>query len=116
MASEAANYREVWSSCSGGLQSFEGPCGMRLDPAHSTVGRDADSSELELERQLDRARSADLIERVKSAIRAAGPQTVGQGLRRAAEQRACQDCSRIGEVGVVQDVEELGPETKPHLL
>src|SRR5258708_2656874 len=73
-------------------------------------------SELKLECQLDRARSADLIERVETTISAAGAQTVRQGLRRAPEQGAGQDVGGIAEVWVVQDVEELGPETKPHLL
>ena len=47
---------------------------------------------------------------------AAGPQAVRERLRRTAEQGAGQDAIRIAEVGVVQDVEELGSETKPHLL
>ena len=37
-------------------------------------------SELKLERQLDRPRSADLVERVETAIRAAGPEAVRQSL------------------------------------
>jgi hypothetical protein len=37
-------------------------------------------------------------------------------LRRAAEQRAGQGVIGIAEVGVVQDVEELAPETKPDFL
>jgi hypothetical protein len=39
-----------------------------------------------LERQLDGARSADLVERVEAAIGAAGPKGVRQGPRRTAEQ------------------------------
>src|SRR5262245_18200754 len=73
-------------------------------------------SELKLERRLDRARSADLIDRVETAARPAGPQTVRQRLCRAAEQRAGQAVVGIAEVGVVEDVEELASETKSHLL
>ena len=61
-------------------------------------------SELKLQRQLDRAWSADLVERIESAIRLAGPQAVRQRLRRAAEQGIGQ-VGWIAEVGVVQDVE-----------
>src|SRR5216683_550750 len=48
----------------------------------------------------------------ETTISAAGAQTVRQGLRRAPEQGAGQDVGGIAEVWVVQDVEELGPETK----
>src|SRR5690242_19809017 len=71
-------------------------------------------SELKLERQLDRARSADLVERVETAILATGPEAARQGLRRAAEQRAGQVAVGISEVRVVQDVEEFSPKTKPN--
>src|ERR1700674_4391560 len=88
-------------------------CGCRLktDPG-STLA----CSELKLQRQLDRARPANLVERVKPAIRATGPQAVRQRLRRAAEQGAGQAVGGGAEVRVVQDVEELGSETKPHLF
>jgi len=46
------------------------------------------TSKLKLECQLDRSRSANLIQRIETAIRAAGPQTVRQRLRRVAEQGA----------------------------
>jgi hypothetical protein len=36
---------------------------------------------LKFKRQLDRARSADLVERVEAAVRASGSQTVRKGLR-----------------------------------
>ena len=42
-------------------------------------------SELKLKDQLDRARAANLVERVEPAIRAARSQTVRKRLRRAAE-------------------------------
>jgi len=42
------------------------------------------TSRLQLQRQLDRARAADLIERVEAALRAAGTQEARQRLRRAA--------------------------------
>src|SRR6185503_8430654 len=73
-------------------------------------------SKLQLKRQLDRAWSANLIERVETAISATRPQTARQRLRRASEQRAGQVVDRIAEVWVVENVEELGAETKPYFL
>src|SRR5262249_44738727 len=73
-------------------------------------------SKLKLQRQLDRARSADLIERIEAAAGAARSQTVRQRLRRTAEQGTGQVVDRIAEVCVVQDVEEFSPETKGRLL
>ncbi len=53
-------------------------------------------SKLKLERQLDRARSADLIDRVAEQ---------GRGL--------AQVVVRVAEVWVVKDIEELSTETQP---
>ena len=65
----------------------------------------------ELQRQLTRTRSANLEQRVKAAVYAAGPETVRQRLRRAAKEGAGQAVGGISEVWVVQDVEELSPES-----
>ena len=65
---------------------------------------------------MDGAGTADLVERIEAAIGAAGPQAAGQRLRRATKQGAGEGVVGIAEVLVVEDVEELGPETKPHLL
>src|SRR5262249_50516140 len=73
-------------------------------------------SKLKLKRELDRARSANVVERVETAVRAAGPETVRQRLRRAAKEGAGQAVGGISEVWVVQDVEELSPESQPHIL
>jgi len=81
-----------------------------------TSGVTGNSSKLKFEGQLDRAGAADLIQRVEAAVGAAGPQTVRQRLRRAAEQGAGQDAGGIAEVGVIEDVEELRSEAKPHFL
>ena len=43
-------------------------------------------SELKLKGKLDRARSADLVERVETATRTSSPETIRQRLCRAAEQ------------------------------
>src|SRR5262249_21453038 len=72
--------------------------------------------EPKLQRQLDRARSADLVERVEPPVRAARPEAARQGLRRAAEERAGQVVVGIAEVRAVQDVEELSAEVKPNPL
>jgi hypothetical protein len=69
-------------------------------------------SKKKLKRQLDRARSTDLIEGIQPAIGAAGPQAVRERLRRDAEQWTAQDIVRAAEIWMVEDVEELGSETK----
>ena len=72
--------------------------------------------ELELEGELDGAGAADLVEGVEAAIGAAGAQAAGQCLRRMAEERIGQVIVGRAEVGVVEDVEELGSETKTYFL
>src|SRR5579862_7959178 len=62
------------------------------------------ASELELEGQLDRARSADLVQRVEAAVCAARSQTIRKRLRRAAEQRTGKAVGGIAKVGLIQDV------------
>src|SRR5580704_15786877 len=66
--------------------------------------------------QLDRARAANLIERVETSISASGTQTAGQRLRRKAEQCVGQVVVGGAEVWMVEEVEELAPETKSHLF
>jgi hypothetical protein len=73
------------------------------------------SSELQLQSQLHRARAADLIERVEACTVATG-QAAGQRLRRMAEQRVGQVVVWRTEVRVVEEVEELAPESEPHLV
>ena len=57
---------------------------------------------LKFERKLDRARAADLIQRIEAAIRAAGAQAAGKGLRRTAEAGALcrRETLRLAQVGV----------------
>ena len=86
---------------------------MGYDPGSVIAGQ---TSELKLQRKLNRTRSANLIERIESAAGAASSQTVGERPRRAAEQGAGQGIGGIAEVGMVEDVEELGAETQTHLL
>ena len=67
---------------------------------------------LNLQRQLDRARPPNLIERVETTIRAAA-QTIRQHLRRPAKRSTIgKIVIGIAEVRVVQDVKGFGPETK----
>ncbi len=66
--------------------------------------------------QLDRAGTANLIEGVEAATRAAGAQTACERLRRAAKEGAGQAVGGTSEVGVVQDVEEFGPAAKAQPL
>jgi hypothetical protein len=65
---------------------------------------------------LDRARAADLIERVETSIRAAGPQTTCERLGRKAEQCVGQVVVGGAEVRMVEEVEELAPEEEVHSL
>ena len=64
--------------------------------------------ELQLQRQLDRARAADLIQRIEAAALAAAAQIVVQRLRRMPEQRRSEVVDRAAKVGVVEDVEKIG--------
>ena len=73
-------------------------------------------SELELEGELNRARAADLVQRVEAAIVATGAEAARKRLRGVAKQRAGQVVIGIAEVGVVEDIEELGAEAKPQPL
>jgi hypothetical protein len=73
-------------------------------------------SELHLQRQLDRTGTADLVEGIEAAVGAAGAEAAGKRLRRLAEQRAGQGVVGAAEVRVVEDVEELRPETQLQFL
>ena len=58
----------------------------RVSSVLSKLGANAHGhSEYELQCKLDGTRPADLEERIEAAVRAAGPQAVRQGLRRAAK-------------------------------
>ena len=72
--------------------------------------------ELELEGELDGAGAADLVKGVEAAIRPAGAQAVRQRLCRVAEEGIRKRADGTAEVRVVEDVEELGPETQAQLL
>ena len=65
-------------------------------------------SELKPERQLDRPRAADLVQRIEAAALAAAAQCAVQRLRRLPEQRRGEVVYRAAEVGVVEDVEDIG--------
>lgn len=90
----------------------------------SQVGRDSEGTsgppafclELELEGELDGARAADLVEGVETAIGAAGAEAACERLGRLAKERAGQAVVGVPEVGVIEDVEELGTETKTELF
>jgi len=73
-------------------------------------------SELEFEGELDGTGAADLVQGIEAAVGAAGAEAAGKRLRRLAEQRAGQGVVGAAEVRVVEDVEELGPETQPQFL
>src|SRR5262245_17097831 len=72
----------------------------------------ASNSEFEPQRQLDRAWSTNLIQRVEAAVRAAGSEAARQHLCRVAEQRAGEIVDWRAEVRPIEDVEELGPEAE----
>src|SRR3954452_17818084 len=78
--------------------------------------RRAPASKFKLQRKLNRAWSANLIERIQTTICAAGPQAVRQCLRRLTEQGACQVVGRTAKVRMIEDVEELSSEPKSNAL
>jgi hypothetical protein len=74
------------------------------------------SLELKLERELDGARAADLVQRVKTAALAAAAEIVVQHLHRVAELRRAEVVDGAAEVWVVEDVEKVTPELKREFL
>jgi hypothetical protein len=66
-----------------------------------------DCSELELEGELDRARSADLVQRIEAAALAAAAQGIVEHHRGLPELRRTELVDRAAEVRVIQDVEEI---------
>jgi hypothetical protein len=60
-------------------------------------------SELQLQGQLDRARAADLVERIKAAVGSAGAKAVGQSLGRIPKQSVGDVAVRRYEVWVVSN-------------
>ena len=72
--------------------------------------------ELQLKRKLDRARAADLVQRIQAAVRATRAEAVAECLCRVAE-LGTREISDLGtEVRVVEDIEELSPEAKLYLF
>ena len=71
---------------------------------------------MKFKRKLDRARSANLVERVETTIRTTGPETAREGLRRVAEQRIGQAVVGIAEIGMVENIEKLRPESQIQLF
>ena len=65
---------------------------------------------------MDRARAADLVQWVQAAVTTTRTEAARQRLRRVAKLRACEVADGRGEVGVVEDVEELAPEGEVHSL
>src|SRR5262245_35229987 len=87
-------------------------------PLRGTLSRRARAlrSKLKLQCELNRARSPHLIQRIESAVRSAGTQTVRQCLRRAAKECVGQVVGRIAKVRMIKDVEELCPKQKLQFL
>jgi hypothetical protein len=73
-------------------------------------------SELELEGELDGAGATDLVEGVETTIGVAGAQEARQHLRRMVKEGAGQAVVGVPEVGVIEDIEELGTEAQAQLL
>src|SRR5260370_2585234 len=70
------------------------------------------SSELELEGELNRARSTNLVKRAEAAALPATTQRAGQHLRGLAELRRAEEIDWAAEIGVIEDVEEVGARLK----
>jgi hypothetical protein len=69
---------------------------------------------LELEGELNRARSTNLVKRAESAALPATAQRTGQHLR--GELRRAEEVDRAAEIGVIEDVEEIGARLKSNPL
>src|SRR5580692_10799239 len=65
------------------------------------------SSEHELQGELHRPRSANLIKRIQAAVLAAASERCPQHLRRLAELRRTEIVDGASEVGVVEDIEKI---------
>jgi len=65
-------------------------------------------SELRLQRELDRARAADLVQRIEAAALAAGAEPAIQRLGGIAELRRGDVVDRRTELRVIEDVEKIG--------
>ena len=89
---------------------------LALPGQETLAGLSSSLLKIETSAPTDRPRSANLVERIETATRATGPQTAAERLRRVAEQRAGQVVIGTAEVWIVEDIEELGSETEPHLL
>jgi hypothetical protein len=77
-----------------------------------------DCSELEFQGELDRAWSADLIERIQTAIRATGAQAARQHLGGVSEKRIGQTVDGRAEAWMVEDCHppfKRGPTSK-HII
>ena len=72
-------------------------------------------SKLELEGELDRARATNLVKRAEAAALSATTQRASQHLRGLAELWRAEEVDRAAEIGVIEDVEEVGArlESKP---
>src|SRR5215469_4381138 len=67
-------------------------------------------SKREPQGELDRARTANLVQRIETAVCAARTQTARQRLRRMAEERAAERVVGRTEIGMIENVEELRSE------
>ncbi len=72
--------------------------------------------ELHFRRELDRARAADLVQRIQAAVLTATSEVVVQHLRRLSELGRAQIVDRATEVRVVKKVEEIASELKVKFL
>jgi len=69
-------------------------------------------SKLKFKSQLDRARSADLVQRIEAAALATGSEVVVQHLRGLAELGRGEKVDWITEVRMIQDIEEIASRLK----
>ena len=65
------------------------------------------SLELQLERELDRARAADLVQRIEASVRVACSEAVRQRLRRISKKRTTYRIVGRAEIRMVEEVKEL---------
>ena len=74
------------------------------------------TSELQLQRHLDRAGAADLVKRAEAAALPPAAQRAGQHLRRLAELRRTEEVDRASQIGAVEDIKKINARLKTQPL
>jgi len=114
--SEARSLYERWGGAGDDFNDIGRSRGESLHASGRILLAAENCSELQLQGQLDRARAADLVERIEAAVGSARAKAAGQSLGRVAKESVGDAVVGRAEVGVIEDVEELATETESDFL